>query len=164
MDSPTFINFSFFSFRRAGNEGALAGSMGPPGWACAQTQGASLVRWPPPPRYHFSPHTLLPPYPSSSSFKQVRWPITSCLNIHKCGFVDWIPADRWTETFSAQFVRPKRSKREQSYSNSFPLFRTEFCMRKVKRMGLFVWCSQSLENWKKHLDIEVKKQSLNGKQ
>ncbi|KAK9754929.1 hypothetical protein QE152_g917 [Popillia japonica] len=30
--------------RAAGNEGALAGSMEPPGWACAQTQGASLVR------------------------------------------------------------------------------------------------------------------------
>ncbi|KAJ8922841.1 hypothetical protein NQ315_007876 [Exocentrus adspersus] len=30
--------------KTTGNEGALAGSMGPPGWACAQTHGASLVR------------------------------------------------------------------------------------------------------------------------
>lgn len=87
----SYIHQFFFFSRRAGNEGALAGSMGPPGWACAQTQGASLVRWPPPPRYRFSPHTLLPPSPFSYSFKQVS---TSCLNIHKRGFVDWIPADR----------------------------------------------------------------------
>lgn len=34
----------FFDYRNAGNEGTLAKGMEPPGWACAQTLGANLVR------------------------------------------------------------------------------------------------------------------------